>query len=153
MSLRYNPSPPGPDVFGRHFAGSLTQNICCCQWHRENNHMERNNSCSRGRRGSAVNRVVQAFQPAAVCGKGLLIFHLAIYDPIWLQLLKCPMSTWLWLAQQQWIQLCLHLIKPWNKSPAWSSWPSYSQTHHLSNTHISWLTSCPPTRTTVRKDI
>lgn len=39
--------------------------------------------------------------------KGLLIFHLAIYDPIWLPLLKCPMDTWLRLAQLQWIQLCL----------------------------------------------
>lgn len=39
--------------------------------------------------------------------KGLLIFHLAIYDPIWLQLLKCPMDTWLRLVQSKWIQLCL----------------------------------------------
>lgn len=62
MSQRYNPSPPGPDVFGRHFAWSLTQNICCCQWYRENNHMGINNRSSKGQRGSAEDRVVQALQ-------------------------------------------------------------------------------------------
>lgn len=40
----------------RHFAGSLTQNICCCQWYKENNHMGMNNRGSKGRRGSVEGR-------------------------------------------------------------------------------------------------
>lgn len=61
MSQRYNPSPPGPDIFGRHFAGSLTQNMCCCQWHRENNRLGMNNGSSKGWRGSTEDRAVQHF--------------------------------------------------------------------------------------------
>lgn len=62
-------------------------------------------------------------------------------------------TTWQWSAQQQRHQLCLYLTKPWNKSPVLSSWLLQSQIHHLSDTHISWPASCPPTRTTIWKSI
>lgn len=55
-----NPCPPGPDLFRRHFAVSLTRNVRCCQIHRANNHTGMNNSSSKGQRGGAEERVAQA---------------------------------------------------------------------------------------------
>lgn len=149
MSPRYSSCPPERRIWEA-FAVFLTQLSLMVQSKRPHGKEQHNFKMAARKCRSQSSRHF----PRCFLKKVKTWRFMAIYGPIWLQLLKCPMAMWLRLRQSQWIQLCLlPFNKPQNKSPAWSSWLLQSQTRHLSLTHISWLASCPPTRTAIWKNI